>query len=377
MAVEAIRDIKTKPIYVGFFHGEFDVCPPSSKTPPLTTIPNNVALMHMTKPGEFLTLSSPILYYLLHKKDFYINTLLPLFLLETPEDLQYHPNAEYVYWDMEQRKGHAFEEVVESSKKLITAEAAGALKLMKEITLRKTPYEPATDKTVFSEVLRYDGGDEVPNLKLSVYEDNLLGLGLYKYSPATNKVERVVLDAIRSPTFRVSDLLDYVGSHGSGGKLVLFSCSSLAPETITRHRNKVLEVREYIESVQTRYIQRNPVVSPRDAEGWSAFLQAFPKVQMPNLTFLNFNTLKAHDDNYANWILYNLLVTGEFYKDTPLSWRSAKLQNTAPYGRQIQNFGQNCEATTCCRSRKKGCTIQGGKGKWTKRTRRIKRSRNY
>jgi hypothetical protein len=337
----------------------------------------------MTKPGEFLTLSSPILYYLLHKKDFYANTLMPLFLLETPQDLQHHPNTEYVYWDMEQRKGHAFESILESPKKLITAEAAGALKLMKEITLRKTPYEPETDKTVFSEVLRYDGGDEVPNLKLSVYEDNLLGLGLYKYSPATNKVERVVLDAIRSnrnPTFRVSDLLEYLGGHG-GGKLVLFSCSSLAPETITRHRNKVLEVREYIESVQTRYIQKNPVVSPRDAEGWSAFLQAFPKVQMPNLTFLNFNTLKAHDHNYANWILYNLLVTGEFYKDIPWSWRNSQLQKTAPHGRYIQNFGQECEGTTCCRSRKTGCTIQGGKSKRRKRsgkrTRRIKRSRNY
>lgn len=395
-----ITSVKENPIYVGFFHGEFDVCPTETvstyRPPTLTTIPNNVALLHMTKPGEYLTLSSPILYYLLHKKDFYTNTLMPLFLLESPQDLQYHTGAEYVYWDMEQRKNHTFEDVLESTKKLTTAEAAGALRLMKDITLRK-PYDPTTDLTVFSEVLRYDGGDEVPNLKLSVFEDTLLGLGLYKFNPASNKPERVIIDVLRKhpKEFRLSDLLDYVGSHG-GGRLVVFSCSSLAPETIKRHRTKVLEVREYIAAVQDRYIQRNPVVSPRDAEGWSTFLQAFPKVQLPNLTFVNFNTLRTHDHNYAKWILYNLLVMGEFYKDSTWTWRTPQLQKTAAHGRYIQNFGQECEENDkgCCR-RKEGCIIQGGTRNRKRKgaladiarirlcrnsqvwTRRIKRSRNY
>ena len=394
-----IEDIKNTPIYVAFFHGEFDICPMSwanYKTEPAISptikVPTNVSLMQLTQPGETLLLSSPILYYLIHKKLFYTNILMPLWGVEDPQQLQTnHPDVFNLYWNLEDRKGYSYNDVMSASRKLEegSAQAPDALKIMKESTTKKT-FEPG-DKTHFEKVLRFMEGDDVPNLKLSRYDKSMLGLGLYKYTPSTGKIVKIVLNEIHDPglmgriedTLRLYHLINYVSRVG-GGRIMLFSCSTLASPI---HKTETaLSSRATIETLQKSYISRMPVMSP--TKNWDLFVKAFPTVYLPNLLFVNVTTLKALGYNPLSWALMNLLVSVKYYSDmdTPknlhASWRSMKLQKTGAHGRHIQNIGQHVETNEnepkpgeeyvsyMCRRTKEGCTVMGGK-----RTRKQKRKR--
>ncbi len=405
-----ITDIKETPIYVAFFHGEFDTCPvqpipaPSRLPyglPPLTvepanrpalTVPANVSLMQLTQPGEFLVLSPSILYYLIHKKQFYTNVLMPLWAVEDPKYLQSdHPHAYSTFWNLEDgRGGHTYDAVVSAGRKLVTAEAVDALKIMKEATTKKK-FEPG-DKTHFEKVLRFTGGNQIPNLKLMRYDSTMIGLGLYKYLPSTGKVSRIDINQIHNPgpfgriedSLRLYHLVDYVGRVG-GGRIMLFSCASLA--TPIMRRDTVTSARSSLHELQQTYIARNPVMSPE--KNWDIFVEAFPEVFLPNLLFVNSTTLKAVNYNLLNWALLNLLVSGEYYKhaEDPKniegSWRIQKIQKTTAHGRQAQNVGQHVSpnenkpepgegfVSYMCRRTKQGCTVMGGR-----RTRSHKHKRN-
>jgi hypothetical protein len=413
-----LTDVKTKPLYVGFFHGEFDLCPTEDIPRPewitsmgvhqkksMVTIPEGISILHMTRPGAYLTLNSSILYYLIHQKGFYTNTLMPLFAVKNAHDLaSRHPNTEYVYWDMEKRSDHSMENILTVDAKLSTngsSDAAkSALDLMKSITQRKV-YD-TTDKTLFTSGLRYDRGDNIPNLTLSRFDATITGLGLYKFSPDTKRVDRILLDKVlkREPympktDFTVSDILTYINDRG-GGRLVLFSCSSLAPDalrTMTRRpeqKEKFDRIQSYIDEVQANYNQKNPVFSP-ETEEWSQFTEAFPKIQLPDLAFHNAGSLKAHNYKPLNWILFNLLAYGNFYKDMPVqnlagSLRNTELQKDAPHGWYLQNTGQRLKngpeegegtVSYMCRRTKQGCSVQGGKRNTRKRLQKKRKTYKY
>ena len=403
-----VADIKETPIYVAFFHGEFDTCPTESvssrfdyglprtvdpQNRPTLNIPANVSLMQLTQPGEFLVLSSGVLYYLIHKKQFYTNVLMPLWAIEDPEYLQtHHPDTYSLFWNLEDRGGHTYDAVISAGSKLITAEAVDALKIMKEATT-KQKFTPG-DKTHFEKVLRFMGGDTVPNLKLTRYDSSMVGLGLYKYTPSTGKVSRIEIDQIHKPgpfariedTLRLYHIVDYVKRVG-GGRIMLFSCSSLAVPT--QRRNTAIIARENIQMRQQNYITRNPVMSPE--KNWDLFVEAFPTVFLPNLLFVNSTSLKSVDYNVWTWALLNLLVSGEYYKGTEQpknlegTWRIQKITQAAAHGRQPQNVGEYVSpnknkpepgegySSYMCRRTKQGCTVMGGTRR-LRNNRRIKRN---
>jgi hypothetical protein len=377
-AEEFIHHIKTTPIYVGFYHGEFDTCPtPRPADPamqPTIPVPENVSIMQLTKPGEILSIQSSILYYLFHKKQFYTHTLMPLFAVRSPADILAHKDAEYLYWDMEKRKGYAARELRNAGKKLLDIETAkDAMKLMKDVTEHKK-YEPS-DKTHYSEVYRFMGGDPVDNILLSQIDTSIAGLGAYKYAPDTGKVVKVLLEAMpdfpKTGDIRLYHLLNYISRTG-GGRLMLFSCNSLADVGNSRYVAKAQEARTRIQRLQESYIARNPVMSSE--RDWHLFEEAFPKIYMPNLEFMNPLSLKALDNNWMQWILYNLLVSALENKDLATNMsglmRNAALQRTAAYGRRLQNLDDDLGNTApapgetvrsyICRRGKKNCTIQGG-----------------
>ncbi len=399
MAEAFLHDIQTKPLYVAFFHGEFDTCPPMSEdikrifqgipenpaTQPTIMVPDTVSIMQLTQPGEYLTLSSSVLYYLIHKKAFYTNTLMPLFAVAEPASLLSHPNVKHVSWNMEDRKGHSFENITMAGNKLKAEETAhAALKLMKD-TMSSKPYE-ASDKTHFEHVLRFMSGDQIPNLKLSRFDDTMTGIGLYKYSPADGKISRIPLSILHTPgkfdfgddSLRLYHLLEHIRKIG-GGRLMLFSCSSLAPNKLSTNATVAKTTVASMLALQEAYRARNPVCSP--AHAWDLFVRTFPSVAMPNLTFENYLTLKAHDNKYVQWALYNALVNAFFYKDMPKrnmtgTLRNTKLQERASHGRYLQNLGNNLENAPRvgentlaygCRRAKEGCAIMGGKRRKTRR----------
>lgn len=409
MAEAFLHDIQTKPLYVAFFHGEFDTCPPMSEdikrmfrgipvnpaTQTTLTVPDTVSIMQLTQPGEYLTLSSNVLYYLIHKKAFYKNTLMPLFAVDNPASLLEHPAVKHVSWNMEDRKGHSYENIVKATNKLKVEETAQAgLQLMKN-SMSSKPYE-AGDKTHFEHVLRFMSGDEIPNLKLSRFDDTMTGIGLYKYNPTDGRITRIPLSILHTPTglefgedsLRLYHLLEHIRKMG-GGRLMLFSCSSLAPSKLPHNANIAKAAIGSMAVLQDSYTARNPVCSP--TRNWDLFVRTFPTIAMPNLTFENFLTLKAHDYKYVQWALYNVLVNAFFYKDMPKrnmagTLRNAKLQEQARHGRYLQNLGNNLEGAPRvgenalgygCRRAKEGCAIMGGKRRKTRRnTRRNTRKHN-
>lgn len=402
--IEFIRNIKETPVYVGFFHGEFDTCPtrtslyglttPDPATQPTMKIPESVSLMQFTKPGEKLVVNSSILYYMFHKKQFYTSTLMPLFAVRSPADVLHHRDAEYLYWDMAERKGISMENVGKVEKRLLAAvnpegntqDAKEALKVMHTFTSRK-PYE-ASDKTQFSEIYRFMGGDTVPNLLLSSMDETMQGLGLYRFSPSTGKVDKLLLETIqgipRGGDLRLYHLTNYIARTG-GGRMILFSCNSLADDKLKPNlAKKALAAREAIQALQERYITRNPVMSPE--QNWNLFEEAFPKVFLPNLEFVNPYSLKALDNSWKHWLLYKMLMIAEGEPQTYTgSLRYSALQEATPYGRRSQNLGQTLGNTVpksgegavsyFCRRGQKGCTIQGGTRKTSKRTRKTRRSK--
>ncbi len=405
-SLEFIRSIKETPVYVGFFHGEFDTCPtrtslygltiPDPATQPTLNIPETVSLMQLTRPGEKLAVNSSILYYMFHKKQFYTSTLMPLFAVRSPTDLLQHKDAEYLYWDMADRKEISMENISKVEKKLTSAvnpesntqDAKEALKLMHTFTSRKR-YEPG-DKTHFSEIYRFMGGDEVPNLLLSSMDETMHGLGLYRFSPSTGKVDKLLLETIpgipKGGDLRLYHLTNYIARTG-GGRMILFSCNSLADDKLKPNlTKKALTVRETIQELQERYIARNPVMSPE--QNWNLFEEAFPKIFMPNLEFVNPFSLKALDNNWKHWLFYKMLfMADEGPKGYTESLRHAALQEATAYGRRPQNLGQTLgnavpkpregAVSFCCRRGcKKGpCAIQGGTRKISKRLRKTRRSK--
>jgi hypothetical protein len=391
-----ITNIKETPMYVAFFHGEFDTCPtqplPAATVDPpnrpTLTVPQNVSLMQLTQPGEFLLLSSSVLFYLIHKKQFYTNVLMPMWAVEDPIYLQSdHPDAYSLFWNLEERGGHTYDEIISAGKKLVTAEAVDALTIMKEATTKRK-FTPG-DRTHFEKVLRFMGGDQVSNLKLTRYDSSMVGLGLYKFLPSTGKITRIEINQIHTPgpfgriedSLRLYHLINYVQRVG-GGRIMLFSCASLASPIL--RRDTALASRATIQTQQQRYIARNPVMNPET--NWDLFIESFPTVFLPNLLFVNSTTLKAVKYNILTWALLNLLVTGEYYKgvEAPKNlegeWRIQKITKKTAYGRQPQNVGQSLSpnenkpepgegyGSYMCRRTKQGCVMMGG-------TRRIKHRR--
>jgi hypothetical protein len=402
MAEAFLQDIQTKPIYVAFFHGEFDTCPPMSEDirtlfhdipvnpaqQPSLTVPTGVSIIQLTQPGEYLSVSSSILYYLIHKKPFYTNTLMPLFAVDDPVSLLSHPNTKHVSWNMEDRKGQSFENIVTAGNKLKVEETAqAALQVMKS-SMSSKPYE-ASDKTHFESVLRFTSGDTIPNLKLSRFDAKMTGIGLYKYSPTNGKVTKIPLEILHKrerfeleDSLRLYHLVEHIRKIG-GGRLMLFSCSSLAPKVLSTKSNVAKAAIAVMRNLQESYKTRHPVCSP--TRDWDLFVRTFPSIAMPNLTFENATTLKAHDNKITQWILYKALQSLYFYADMPEknlagSIRNNVLQTRARHGRYLQNLGNNLGEgaprvgesglSYGCRRSKEGCAIMGGKRK----TRRRKRS---
>jgi hypothetical protein len=267
--------------------------------------------------------------------------------------------------------------------------AKEAMQLMKDVTQRKK-YE-ANDKSHFNSIYRFMGGDHVPNLILSSVDKQMVGLGVYKYSPTTGKVQKIFINTIpgipSGSDLRLYHLTNYISRVG-GGRIILFSCNSLAETRLQSNQgvSKARTAQATIARLQENYIARNPVMSPE--QNWELFESVFPKIYMPNLQFVNPFSLKALDNNYKHWILYNLITQAEFYESMPAvtknlasSMRNTALQTKAPHGIYLQNLGQDLgdeapapgEGITsfCCRRTKKGCkpcAIQGGRRR-TRRTR--------
>jgi hypothetical protein len=416
-----IENIKTTPLYVAFFHGVFDTCLPQDPLPhtalplflegstpassrktadpsknPVFKMPPNVSLMQLTEPGETLSLSPTVLYYLIHKPGFYTKTLMPIWAVKDPKDLlAHHPGVHSLHWDLENRKGRSYDEIVLADKIIATTDkAVDGLKLMSD-TMTKEPFDSSSKhKTHFEKVLRFMGSDQIPNLKLARYDPTMEGLGLYKYDPITNKVVLLKLSDIHDAsagiaelgedTLRLYHLVNYVSRVG-GGRIVLFSCASLSPSERT---NAARAARGTIRNYQTQYIDRNPVMSPRN--NWDLFVQAFPEVNMPDLTFVNAKTRKALDNSVLSWIYVNLLAKLDKYEHADTAhkqWRIDKIQKKTAHGRVGRNIGQPVTpnenmpdpeegwTSYMCKRTKQGCTVMGG-GNRTRRIRSRSRNRN-